>query len=152
MGKALSIVVACALLASASAAAATTPTSYRAQVNGICRVYVPLIKQNQEIAAAAQNASNEDAVGIALGYLQRYMLALDGHIEAVAVPSTMRTQMAPILSILKKVDSQIQAGVAKLLAGDAKSWAAHLESVSRLGQPLNAMFTAAGLRDCTYGA
>jgi hypothetical protein len=151
MGRGVLIVSACALLTCVSATAAgsaTTPASYRAQVNGICRTYTPFIKREEAAATAAQGAKNMPALGVALGHIQRLALAQDQHIEAVAVPAALHRQLAPILSLLQQIDLHLRSGISKLLAGDGNGWAAELNAVGSLSRPLDAKFDAAGLRDC----
>jgi hypothetical protein len=151
MGRGVLIVSACALLTCVSATAAgsaTTPATYRAQVNGICRTYTPFIKREEAAATAAQAAKNMPALGVALGHIQRLALAQDQHIEAVAVPAALHRQLAPILSLLQQIDLHLRSGISKLLAGDGKGWAAELDAAGSLSRPLDAKFDAAGLRDC----
>jgi hypothetical protein len=137
-----------ALVATAAAAAALTPTQYRANLNAMCRTYTPKMKTQERAMTAAQKAGNGQAYGVALGKLLVYTLQEDAKIESTAVPAALRTQMAPIVTTLKKADFHIRAAIRAAVNGDAKGLAAQLKAAGTVASGLNAKLDAAGLRDC----
>jgi len=98
--------------------------------------------------AAAQKANNGQAYGMALGKLLVYTLQEDAKLESTPVPATLRTQMAPIITTLKKADFHIRAAIRDAVAGDAKGLAAQLKAAGNVAAGMNAKLDAAGLRDC----
>jgi hypothetical protein len=141
----LAIVVA---LLAASAAAASTPTQYRAKVNGICRGYTPKLKSLQTAMQKAEKAKDNTALGIALGKFLVYGLAQDVQVEAQPVPAALRARMAPILTLMRTIDSHVRAAIRDAEAGNGAGLSAELTKITTLAKPLNAKLDAAGLRDC----
>ena len=137
-----------ALLAAGAATAATTPTQYRAKVNGICRGYTPKLKALSVTMAKAEKAKDGMALGVALGKFLVYGLAQDLQVESQPVPAAMRARMAPILTLMKKIDTHVRAALRRALAKDGAGLSAELTAISTLAKPLNAKLDAAGLRDC----
>ena len=107
-----------ALLAASAATAATTPAQYRAKVNGICRGYTPRLKALETAMTKAEKAKDGLALGVALGKFLVYGLAQDLQVEAVPVPAALRTQMAPILALMKKIDTHVRAALQRAVAKD----------------------------------
>ena len=71
MNRYLAVVVAIALgVVAPSAAAAQSPTSYRAQLNRICRSYTPKLKADQQTMQAALKAQHAKVFGAALADLR----------------------------------------------------------------------------------
>lgn len=137
-----------ALMAAAAATAALTPAQYRSTLNGMCRSYTPKMKTQERAMTAAQKANGGQAYGVALGKLLVYTLQEDAKIETTAVPTTLRTQMAPIITTLKKADAHIRAGIRDAANNDGKGLAAELKAAGTVASGLNAKLDAAGLRDC----
>ena len=137
-----------ALLAASAATAATTPTQYRARVNAICRSYTPRLKALETTMTKAEKAKDSTALGVALGKFLVLGLAQDVQVEAQPVPTALRPQMTPILTLLKKIDGHIRAALRAAVAGNATGMSAQLTTVTTLAKPLNVKLDAAGLRDC----
>jgi hypothetical protein len=137
-----------ALLAAGAASAATTPTQYRAKVNGICRGYTPRLKALETAMTKAENAKDGLALGVALGKFLVYGLAQDLQVEAVTVPVALRARMAPILALMKRIDTHVRSALRRAVAKDGPGLSAQLNAISTLAKPLNAKLDAAGLRDC----
>jgi hypothetical protein len=133
------------VLASATAA---TPVAYRAHVNAICAGYTPTVKQLSRQLAAAEKAKDGQAYGIALGKLIVLQLAEDRKVEAVPVPASLHVQMNRILTRLRQVDTHLRQSLAAAMAGDNAGMLAELNTVTKLGKPLNSWLDAAGLREC----
>jgi hypothetical protein len=144
----LLLTIVAALVAASTAAAALTPTQYRAKLNTVCRGYTPKMKQQERAMAAAQKAGKPEAYGVALGKLLVLALAEDLQIETTPVPTAMHAQMTPIITTLKKADLHIRASIRYAAAGNAKGMAAQLAAAGDVAKGLNAKLDAAGLRDC----
>jgi hypothetical protein len=138
-------VAALTVLASATAA---TPAAYRAQVNRICAGYTPTVKQLSRQLAAAEQAQDGQAYGIALGKLIVLQLTEDRKVEAVPVPAALRVTMTRILTRMKQLDGHLRKSLTDAMAGDNAGMLSELKLVSQLGKPLNAWLDAAGLREC----
>ena len=148
MRQALLLITVVALIAAAAATAALTPTQYRANLNATCRSFTPKMKAQESAMTAAQKANNPTAYGQALGRLLLYTLQEDAKIESTAVPATMRTQMTPIITTLKKADAHIRAAIQDAVNNDPQGLAAQLKAAGSVAKGLNAKLDAAGLRDC----
>jgi hypothetical protein len=131
-----------------SAASAQTPAGYRAQLNGLCRGYTPKFRADQKAMHKATQTQDWKAFGYALGHYLGLALAQDRQIESTPVPSAMRTQMTPILGLLRTADGHARLALRKGAMGDGRGMLAELGKISKLAQPLNGRFDRAGLRDC----
>src|SRR5438874_7323542 len=109
--KLLALVSLVALLA-VGAASAATPTQYRAKVNGICRGYAPMGKILDAQMTKAQAANDYVAWGVAVRKALLLNLAQSSHVEAVPVPASLKTKIAPILARMKTVDGHSRAALA----------------------------------------
>jgi hypothetical protein len=145
--KLVALVSLIALLAAAAASAAT-PAQYRARVNAICRSYTPTGKILEADLARAQKANDYVAWGVALGKLLVLNLAQDSRIEAVTVPTKLKTTMAPILTRLRSIDRHTNAALADAQAGKSQALLTELTAIGTLAKPLNKLLDAAGLKDC----
>ena len=135
-------------LVAPSAASAQTPAGYRAQLNGLCRSYTPKFRADHKAMQKATKAKEWKAFGYALGHYLALALAQDRQIESAPVPSAMRTQMTPILRLLRTADGHARLALRKGAMGDGRGMVAELDKISKLAQPLNGRFDRAGLRDC----
>jgi hypothetical protein len=142
------VTILASLVAVGTAAAALTPTQYRAKLNAVCRGYTPKMKAQENAMTAAQKANDPKAYGIALGKLLLLTLAEDARIETTAVPVSLRTTMTPIITTLKKADAHIKAAIIAAANGNAKGMSAQLSAAGSVAKGLNAKLDAAGLRDC----
>ena len=131
-----------------SAASAQTPAGYRAQLNGLCRGYTPKLRADEKAIQRATKAKDWKAVGYALGHYLVLALAQDRQIESTPVPSAMRTQMTPVLRLLRKADGHARLALRKGAMGDSRGMIVELEKISKLAETLNARLDRAGLRDC----
>jgi hypothetical protein len=138
-------VAALTVLASATA---STPAGYRAHVNAICAPYTPTVKQLSRQLAAAEQAKDGHAYGVALGKLIVLQLTEDRKVEAVPVPAALKVQMTRILTRLKLLDGHLRKSLTDAMAGDNAGMLAELKLVSQLGKPVNGWLDAAGLREC----
>ena len=145
--KALALVVLIALLA-VGAASAATPAAYRAQVNGICRGYTPTVKKLETAMDQAAAKKDYHGYGVALGQLLILDLTQDRRVEAVAVPSALATQMAPILARMRRIDGHARLALQRAQQGDGAGLGTELTTIGTLAKPLNAALDKAGLRDC----
>ena len=131
-----------------SAASAQTPAGYRAQLNGLCRSYTPKFRADRKAMQTATKAKDWKAFGYALGHYLALALAQDRRIESTPVPSAMRTQMTPILRLLRTADGHARLALHKAATGDGPGMIAELDKISKLAQPLDGRLDRAGLRDC----
>jgi len=131
-----------------SAASAQTPAGYRAQLNGLCRSYTPKFRADQKAIQRATKAQDWKAFGYALGHYLTLALAQDRQIESTTVPSALRTQMTPILRLLRTVDGHARLALRKAAMGDSRGMIAELTTISQLARPLDGRLDRAGLRDC----
>jgi len=141
------LVVSLAMVLCATAAAAT-PTAYRAQVNAICRAYTPAFHRLQAQMNTATKTKDGRAYGLALGQALALALQQDRRVEAVPVPAALKPQVTPILTLMRKIDTEVRLALDRAIAGDTNGMVTRLKAVSRQTKPLNAMLDAAGLRDC----
>jgi len=131
-----------------SAASAQTPASYRAQLNRLCRGYTPKFRADGRAMQKAAKAKDWKAYGYALGHFFALALAQDAQIERTPVPATMRTEMTPILRLLRIADSHARLALRKAALGDTRGMVAEVDKVFKLARPLNRRLDRAGLRDC----
>ncbi|OAI55989.1 hypothetical protein AYO48_02085 [Gaiella sp. SCGC AG-212-M14] len=131
-----------------SGASAQTPAGYRAQLNGLCRGYTPKFRADRKAIETATKAKDGKAFGYALGHYLALALAQDRQIESAPVPYAMRTQMTPILRLLRTADGHARLALRKAAMGDSRGMVAELNKISKLAQPLNGRLDRAGLRDC----
>ena len=142
------VVVAALALGAQSAAAAPTPSSYRAQLNRLCRSYTPKLKQDAEKMRQALTAKQPRAFGLALAHSIRLTLAQDAAIEKAPVPSAMRAQMRPILRLFRTADGHLRRAAQFGSNGNVRGVLGELQQVAKLSPPLNRRLDRAGLRDC----
>jgi hypothetical protein len=133
----------------AGAASAATPTTYRAQVNGICRGYTPALSKLAKQIDQADAAKNYQAWGVAVGKFLDLELAQDKRIEAVPVPASLQARMTPILARMKKIDSHARAALSDAKSGNSNAMVSELLTIGELETPLIRALDAAGLKDCT---
>jgi len=133
------LVVALMVLLAAAAAEASTPTSYRVRVNWICRGYDAEGMRLEAELRRAQAKDDYPAWNVALRGALRLDLEEHRRIEAVPVPSALASTMQPILGRMRAIDSHVD------LAARRPS---ELLAIDRLGRPLNAELSAAGIWDC----
>jgi len=131
-----------------SAASAQSPAGYRAQLNGLCRAYTPKFRADQKALQRATKARDWKAFGYALGHYLALALAQDRQIENTPVPSALRTQMTPILRLLRTVDGHARLALRKASMGDSRGMIAELDRIIQLARPLDGRLDRAGLRDC----
>jgi hypothetical protein len=145
----LAVLVAAALgVVAPSPASAQTPAGYRAELNRLCRGYTPKLRADQKAMQKATEAKDWKAFGYALGHYLALALTQDRRIETTPVPHAMRTQMAPILRLLRTADSHARLALRKAALGDSRGMLAELDKIGKLAQPLNGRLDRAGLRDC----
>jgi len=142
------ILVAALAIVAPSAASAQTPASYRAQLNGLCRGYTPKFRADQKAMQTALATKDWKAFGFALGHYLGLALVQDKQIERTPVPAAMRTQMTPILRVLRTADGYARLALRKAATGDSRGMIAELDKISRLTRSLNGRLDRAGLRDC----
>ena len=149
MNRYLAVVVAIALgVVAPSAAAAQSPTSYRAQLNRVCRSYTPKLKRDSQKMRQAANAKDAEAFGAALGHAIRLILTQDAYIEKAPVPVSMRAQMKPILQLFRTADGHLRSAVRLGIKHDVRGMLAEFNKVAKLTPSLNRRLDRAGLRDC----
>lgn len=130
------------------AAAAPTPSSYRGQLNRLCRSYTPKLKADAETMRAALKASHAKVFGAALADLLRLTLEQDGRIERTPVPTVLRPQMIPILRLFRIADVHMRRAATYGSKGNSRGVFSELQQVSRITPELNRRLDRAGLRDC----
>jgi hypothetical protein len=149
MNRYVAVIVAIALgIVAPSAAAAQSPTSYRAQLNRVCRSYTPKLKRDSEKMRKAANARDAEAYGAALGHAIRLVLAQDAYIENAPIPVAMRAEMKPILQLFRTADSHLRSAVRLGIKHDVRGMLAEFNKVAKLTPSLNRRLDRAGLRDC----
>jgi hypothetical protein len=144
----LTLLTASIALLLASAATASTPAQYRANVNSICRTYTPTFKKLEATMSQAQKANDQQAYGLALGKLLVLSLVQDARIEKEPIPAALHAQMTPIVTRFKKIDLHVRAALAAAQANDPKGMSTQLKAAVTVGTGFNATLDAAGLRDC----
>ena len=145
----LAVLVTAALGAVASSAAlAQSPAGYRAQLNSHCRTFTPKFKQIERDLERAAKAKDLKAVAQALGRGLALNLAQDAYIERVPVPGAMRTQMAPILRLLRTLDRHARLALHNATKADGRGFMAEVNEVDRIVPTLNKRLDRAHLRDC----
>ena len=142
------VIVTLALGVIAPSASAQTPAGYRAQLNGLCRSYTPKFRADRKAMQKATKAKDWKAFGYALGHFLALALAQDRQIESTPVPPALRTQMTPILRLLRTADGHARLALRKGAMGDGPGMIAELDKISKLAQPLDGRLDRAGLRDC----
>ena len=121
---------------------------YRTQLNRLCRGYTPKFRADQKAMQTAAKTNDWKAFGFALGHYLGLALAQDKQIERTSVPAAMRTQMTPILRVLRTADGYARLALRKAALGDNRGMIAELDRISKLTRSLNARLDRAGLRDC----
>jgi hypothetical protein len=131
-----------------SAAFAQSPASYRAQLNRHCRTFTPKFKRIERNIEKAAKAKDLKAVAQALGRALALNLAQDAYIERVPAPAAMRTQMAPILRLLRTLDRHARLALRNATKGDGRGFMAEVNEADRIVPTLNKRLDRADLRDC----
>jgi hypothetical protein len=142
------ILVAALAIVAPSAASAQTPASYRTQLNRLCRGYTPKFRADQKAMQTAVKTKDGKAFGFALGHYLGLALVQDKQIESTPVPAAMRTQMTPILRVLRTADGFARLALRKAVLGDNRGMIAELDKITKLTRSLNGRLDRAGLRDC----
>ena len=142
------ILAAALAIVAPSAATAQTPASYRTQLNRLCRGYTPKFRADQKAMQTAVKTQDWKAFGFALGHYLGLALAQDQQIERTAGPTAMRTEMTPILRVLRTADGYARLALRKAVTGDSRGMIAELDRISKLTRSLNGRLDRAGLRDC----
>lgn len=132
----------------AAAAGATSPAAYKVQVNALCRTYTPKLQRVEADALAAKRANNVHRLFYDLGYAVALALREDRAIEAIPVPAALQSQMGPILSAFKRVDTHATRFIADAQANDLNAALAELKPIDSLSAPMNRLLDRAGLPDC----
>jgi hypothetical protein len=145
--KRLALIGLVALLV-ASAAAAATPSTYRANVNGICRGYTPALSKLAKQIDQIDSAKDYQAWTVAVGKFLTLELAEYNRVEAVSVPASLREKMKPILVRMQKIDSHARAALGDAKTGNAKAMISELLTIGELETPLIRALGAVGLKDC----
>lgn len=133
---------------SAAAGSAVSTSAYQVRLNGICRAFTPTLKRLEADAAAAKRAGDPHRIAFDLGYGVALGLREDAAIEALRVPAAMQREMAPILRLLKSVDSHASAFLRDAQANNLSAASAELKQIRTLSAPANRMLDGAGLADC----
>lgn len=131
-----------------SAAAAQSPSAYRAQLNRLCRSYTPKLKADQQTMQAALKAQHAKVFGAALADLMRLTLEQDARIRRTPVPPALRAQMAPILRLFRIADTHVRRAATYGSKGNVRGVLAELQQVAKITPELNRRLDRAGLRDC----
>jgi hypothetical protein len=105
----------------------------------------PHLPRDIEKAAKARDLK---AVAYALGQGLALNLAQDAYIEGVPVPGAMRTQMVPILRLVRTLDRDARLALRDATKGDGRGFMAEVKEVDRIVPTLNKRFDRADLRDC----
>jgi hypothetical protein len=142
------LVIAALVLAAPVAAAAPSPSSYRAQLNRLCRSYTPKLKRDAQKMREALKANDANAFGVALAHMIRLTLAQDAAIVQTPVPAAMRAQMKPILGLFRAADVHLRRAAKFGSTGNVRGVLAELQRTSKLTPELNRRLDRAGLRDC----
>lgn len=149
--RAAFIFVAAVFASACGSAAAGSPMSasaYQARVNGICQTFTPTLRQLEADAAAAKRAGNAHRIAYDLGYGIALGLREDAAVEAVPVPAAMQREMAPILRLLKGVDSHARAFLRDAQTNNLSEASAELKQIQTLSAPADRMLDRARLADC----
>jgi hypothetical protein len=149
MRRSLVLVIVVALSFGAStAAAAPTPSTYRAQLNRLCRSYTPKLRRDAQDMRRALKVNDAADFGLALAHMMRLTLAQDAAIARTPVPAAMRAQMTPILRLFRMADVHIRRAAKFGTAGNVRGVLKELQDTSKLTPELNRRLDRAGLRDC----
>jgi hypothetical protein len=123
-------------------------TTYRSQVNGICRSYTPRLKRVEARMRSAVAAGDRQAYAYDVGVLVGISLVEGVRVEKTPVPADSTQRMVRPLRLLHSTDGQLRRVVARALAGDLAGVLAQAAPLAKLQGPLNSSFDAVGLRDC----
>jgi hypothetical protein len=133
---------------SAAVAGPANATTYRSQVNGICRSYTPRLKRVEAQMRSAIAAGDRHAYAYDVGVLVGISLVEGVRVEKTPVPADSTQRMVRPLRLLHSTDGQLRRVVARALAGDLAGVLAQAAPLAKLQGPLNSSFDAVGLRDC----
>jgi hypothetical protein len=133
-----------ALSGVAYAATAPSPARYRAELNAMCRSTTVKLHAIEAELATARKAGDAQAYALALGEYLGLGLRENATIEAAPVPAALRPVMAPVLSILKRIDSRVRALLTSVAAGNSKALQADIAQVAALSGPAAATWTQPG--------
>ena len=124
-----------ALSGGAHATAAPSPARYRAEMNAMCRRTTVKLHTIEAELTTARNAGDARAYVLALGEYLGLGLREDATIEKTPVPASLRPVMAPVLSVLKRIDGHVRA-----LDAARAIWHVEREQASRIaaGETLRA--------------
>jgi hypothetical protein len=142
------LVIAALAVGAQSAAAAPSPSTYRAQLNRLCRSYTPKLKQDAAKMRQALKAKDARTFGLTLGHTIRLTLAQDAAIERAPIPVAMRAEMHPILGLFLTVDNHLRRAARFGSRGNVRGVLAELQATSAVSPELNRRLDRAGLRGC----
>jgi hypothetical protein len=137
-----------ALALGGAASAAQSPTSYRSNLNAMCRSATAELHQLKADMSRAQLAQDSRTVGVDLGKMIVIGLREDSIIEQMPVPTALKIDVTQAIRILKASDVVVHAAVADFAAGNAAGGLAQLKEAAKVGAPSDRYLDAAGLRDC----
>lgn len=137
-----------ALSGVAHAAAAPSPTRYRAEMNAMCRRTTVKLHTIEAELRTARNAGDARAYALGLGEYLGLGLREDETIETAPMPASLRPVMAPVMSVLKRIDGHVRAMLTGIATGNGKALQADVSQLAALSGPANRDMDAAGLRDC----
>ena len=138
----------CVALLGVSAASATSPARFRAQLNALCRTYTPKFKAAETAITKAQSAEDPLAYYAGFGRFFSLVLTEDSSIEIAVPPAPLKAVMARSVGALKSADPVLRAGVHAAGVYDAKGVASTVKKMNAVGGSINRSLDAAGLRDC----
>jgi hypothetical protein len=110
--------------------------------------FTPKFKRIERNIEKAAKARDLKAVAYALGQGLALNLAQDAYIERVPAPAAMRTQMAPILRLLRTLDRDARLALRNATKGDGRGFMAEVKEADRIVPTLNKRLDRADLRDC----
>ena len=137
MARLASLAVLVALLA-ASAAQASTPAKYKAEVSFICRIHGP----------SMQRAKEHYATWGEMHSLVLKVIGVNGSITSVPVPSELDKQMSPVLGQLAWVTSYAHHALTALMNQNETVALIHIKQMFHAEKTLDELFDAEGLREC----
>jgi hypothetical protein len=143
----MAVLLAALAVGSAPGSTQATP-QYRAELNAMCRSTTVALRAIEAKLAAARAARNAQAYAVDLGVYLGLGLREDATIEATPIPAAVRSTMAPVVSVLRRIDRNIRAGIASIRTGNVSALQAALVQAARLTSTINLGMDRSGLREC----
>lgn len=133
---------------SGATAAPADLQQYRAQVDALCRSYIPEQKREGASLAAAYKAGDNTKLWHETGIIMAVFLQKSSRIQAVVVPPDGQAAMAKPLQLLRTEAVYAHGVIHAYVANDVREMVLELARIAKMTLPLNQAFDAVGLPNC----